>query len=164
MYSFSPFRIPRIVRWRNRLWVMQLCRTRDSDTWAAARMLPRECSSSRSPGGQMHGSIGVFISHKSRATSRFFPARWAASFTAVVVFPDPGLPQTANIRFSFSGSQPESSPFWLRLKILFFKKFKAYPTSLSSVPLSDVSSCALLSVSAGSPVCSASPSVSSSGA
>ena len=70
---------------------------RDSDTWVAARTLPRECSSSRSPGGQIQGSIGVFISHRRRATSFFCMARRAASFTAVVVLPDPGLPQTASI-------------------------------------------------------------------
>ena len=133
MYSFSPLRIPRSAKCRNFLWVIQLWRTRDSDTWAAARILPRECSSSSSPGGQMQGSIGVFISHRSNTTSRFCIASLAASLTATVVFPEPGLPQTANIWLSDPASISVLSLSALRLKILFLRKFKAYSPSLSSI-------------------------------
>src|SRR5699024_2737844 len=113
--------MPRIVRYDSFLWVIILCFTSASFTWVAARILPKDFSCSRSDGGQIQGSIGAVISHSNRTVFFFLSARYLASFAARIVFPLPGLPQTAKTPPCRIPSSVFSSVF--RAKILFFLKF-----------------------------------------
>src|SRR5665648_43951 len=95
--------------------------TKDSVTCVADRILPRDFSHSKSDGGQIQGSIGEVISQSTKMTFFFRSARYLANLTAAVVFPDPGLPQTARTPPWRIFSLPDSS-FASREKIEFFLK------------------------------------------
>lgn len=103
----------------------KLFHTTASFTWAAARILPKDFSCSRSAGGQMQGSIGAVISQSKRTTFFFLSARYFANFTARVVLPLPGLPHTARTPPCRIYSSSLSSvfllniPFFLKLSNLF---------------------------------------------
>lgn len=64
---------------------------------AAARTPAREPLLSRASAGQMHGSMGAAMSQSRRMPFFFLAESIFAIFTAVTVFPLPGLPQTASI-------------------------------------------------------------------
>ena len=148
MYSFSPLSIPSIARYFIFLWTMQFSSISPFVICGAASTFPRDHMFSNSSIGHIQGIMGTVISEITRITFFFFSARYLAIFTEIVVFPQPGLPQTAKtcaLRFPVSGSSllSDLSTRFLPLK---FSIYSALPSvSPSGCPVSGSDSTASVS-------------------
>ena len=100
----------------------------------AAKILPRDLSTSNSEGGQIQGIIGAVISQSSSTVFFFWAAKCFAILTAVTVLPQPGLPQTARMPPLDSSIGSSSSGSVLRRKRLPFRKFIRRPHFLRKDP------------------------------